>query len=146
MQIFVYTIEKKEGFKGEVERYKTLARPFAKLSTISVYDRRLGRASDPRKIYRELLSRYLLTDGLNVILTPDGKLLDTPQFTDQLLKDRSKIAFFIGGSYGFEEEFKKEGFNLSLTPLTLSHQLAKLVLVEQIYRGLTILHNHPYHK
>jgi 23S rRNA (pseudouridine1915-N3)-methyltransferase len=64
-----------------------------------------------------------------------------------LLKDRGVVNFFIGGAYGFERGFVAQSNNaISFGKITLSHKLVKVVLMEQIFRGLTILHNHPYHK
>lgn len=55
------------------------------------------------------------------------------------------IAFLIGGSYGLPKKVREvAGVELSLSPMTLPHRLARLVLVEQIYRGFTILRNEPY--
>jgi len=57
------------------------------------------------------------------------------------------VKFFIGGAYGFEESFlKKSDKVISLGKITMSHKIAKAVLLEQIYRGFSILSNHPYHK
>ncbi len=57
------------------------------------------------------------------------------------------IQFYIGGAYGLEEEFlKKSDKIISLGKITMSHKIAKAVLLEQIYRGFSILSNHPYHK
>jgi len=65
----------------------------------------------------------------------------------KLLEDRLTINFFIGGAYGFDREFLKMcDTTLSLSDLTMAHKVANLVLTEQIFRGLAILNNHPYHK
>jgi 23S rRNA (pseudouridine1915-N3)-methyltransferase len=57
------------------------------------------------------------------------------------------IKFFIGGAYGFDDAFLKKSDNvISLGNITMSHKIAKAVLLEQIYRGFSILSNHPYHK
>jgi 23S rRNA (pseudouridine1915-N3)-methyltransferase len=57
------------------------------------------------------------------------------------------IKFFIGGAYGFEEKFLSQSDAvISLGKITMSHKIAKAVLLEQIYRGFSILSNHPYHK
>ncbi len=57
------------------------------------------------------------------------------------------LSFLIGGAYGFEEDFLNKGHAIiSLSKLTMSHKIAKVVLLEQIYRGFSILSNHPYHK
>ena len=57
------------------------------------------------------------------------------------------IQFYIGGAYGLEEEFLNRSDKvISLGKITMSHKIAKAVLLEQIYRGFSILSNHPYHK
>ncbi|MEO1942616.1 MAG: 23S rRNA (pseudouridine(1915)-N(3))-methyltransferase RlmH [Campylobacterales bacterium] len=145
MQIHIYTIEKKPEFETEIARYIKLARPFAKIEARHIYDPRLKGSRNPAALYTTLLERYT-GKGFDVILTPDGVLMDTPTFVKKILEGRSRINFYIGGAYGFNREFKEKGFNLSLSPLTFSHKIAKLVLIEQIYRGLTIINNHPYDK
>jgi len=81
-----------------------------------------------------------------ISLHPDGKLIDSFEFS-KLLNDKMSIKFFIGGAYGFEDSFlKKSDAVISLGNLTMSHKIAKVVLLEQIYRGFSILTNHPYHK
>jgi 23S rRNA (pseudouridine1915-N3)-methyltransferase len=58
-----------------------------------------------------------------------------------------EVRFFIGGAFGFDNEFKNScNIKLALSAMTMAHPLAKLVLWEQIYRGLTINASHPYHK
>ncbi len=103
----------------------------------------MAKTQDPKKEYSKIFEKYTQT-GFNIILTPEGKLIDSFEFAKLL--NHSTVNFFIAGAYGFDEEFKKKGINISLSPLTMSHKIAKLVLFEQIYRGLSINNNHPYHK
>jgi 23S rRNA (pseudouridine1915-N3)-methyltransferase len=57
------------------------------------------------------------------------------------------VAFVIGGAFGLSEEIlKRSRSRMSLAPWTLSHELARLVLAEQLYRAGTILRGEPYHK
>jgi 23S rRNA (pseudouridine1915-N3)-methyltransferase len=57
------------------------------------------------------------------------------------------LAFIVGGPDGLGESLKRGAALVwSLTPLTLPHALARVVLAEQLYRAVTILHNHPYHR
>jgi 23S rRNA (pseudouridine1915-N3)-methyltransferase len=137
MQINVYSIQKKEEFKKEIDDFIKKSKPFAKVNNITI-----KKSIEDKKGYSKVFEKFL--GEKNIILTPDGKLVDSFEFAKLL--NHSKINFFIAGAYGFEEEFKKNGFNLSLSPLTMSHSIAKLVLFEQIYRGLSILNSHPYHK
>jgi 23S rRNA (pseudouridine1915-N3)-methyltransferase len=143
MQINIYSIEKKEDFKKEIDEFIKKSKPFANIKNITLYSKNLAKSQNPQKEYSKLFEKYT-QNGFNVILTPDGKLVDSFEFASLL--NHSQINFFIGGAFGFDEEFKKKGVNISLSPLTMSHKIAKLVLFEQIYRGLTIKNNHPYHK
>ena len=65
----------------------------------------------------------------------------------EILKNKAEIVFFIGGAYGLEQGFLHEcDLCVSLSSLTFSHSIARIVLSEQIYRGFCLLNNHPYHK
>ena len=72
------------------------------------------------------------------------------QFSDKLqnwmLSGKKRLIFVIGGSYGFSEEIYNRGNErLSLSKMTFSHQMVRLVFLEQLYRGYSIINNHPYH-
>ena len=143
MQINVYSIEKKEDFQKEINEFIKKSKPFANVKNITLYPKNLSKSKNPKKEYTKIFEKYL-GNGLNIILSPDGKLIDSFEFSKFF--ENSEVNFFIAGAYGFEEEFKKKGKVISLSPLTMSHKIAKLVLFEQIYRGLSIKNNHPYHK
>ena len=143
MQINVYSIEKKEDFTKEINEFIKKSKPFASVKNITLYSKNLAKSINPQKEYSKIFEKYV-DEGFNIILSPDGKLIDSFEFSKFF--EYSKVNFFIGGAYGFDEEFKKKGKLISLSPLTMSHKIAKLVLFEQIFRGLSIKHNHPYHK
>ena len=143
MQINIYSIEKKEDFEKEIKDFIKKSSPFASIKNLNLFSSKLSKSKDARKEYSKLFEKYV-NSGFNIILTPEGKLIDSFEFSELL--NHSNINFFIAGAYGFDDDFKKNGINISLSPLTMSHKIAKLVLFEQIYRGLTIKNNHPYHK
>lgn len=79
-----------------------------------------------------------------VALDERGRDCTTRQFAGLL---RSETAFVIGGPGGLHEEIRKEAaLLLRLSPMTLPHALAQVVLLEQIYRAASILTGHPYHR
>ena len=84
-----------------------------------------------------------------VLLDSRGKQLSSEELAEFLEREQLNavpLVFAIGGSDGFSEEARRRaGFMLSLGKMTLPHQLARVVLVEQIYRAFTILNHHPYH-
>jgi 23S rRNA (pseudouridine1915-N3)-methyltransferase len=78
-----------------------------------------------------------------------GKQFTSVDFSKWLFEksETQKIIFIIGGAAGHGEEvIAKANFKLSLSELTYPHKLARLLLVEQIYRAITIKNNHPYNK
>ena len=84
-----------------------------------------------------------------VLLDSRGKQFSSEELAAFLEREQvnaTPLLFAIGGSDGFSEEARRlAGFMLSLGKMTLPHELARVVLVEQLYRAFTILKNHPYH-
>ncbi len=84
-----------------------------------------------------------------VLLDARGKQFSSVELAEFLRREQvsaTPLLFAIGGSDGFSEETRRHaGFTLSLGKMTLPHELARVVLVEQLYRAFTILKNHPYH-
>ena len=84
-----------------------------------------------------------------VLLDSRGKQLSSEELAEFLEREQLNaipLVFAIGGSDGFSEQARRHaGFTLSLGKMTLPHELARVVLVEQLYRAFTILKRHPYH-
>ena len=87
----------------------------------------------------------------SIIFTCDasGKQYTSEGFAkliDQSLLQAPNITFIIGPAYGLPKSILKRYPSISLSTLTFQHEMAQLLLYEQIYRGLTIINNHPYHR
>jgi 23S rRNA (pseudouridine1915-N3)-methyltransferase len=84
-----------------------------------------------------------------VLLDARGKQLSSEELAEYLEREQMKavpLLFAIGGSDGFSDEARRlAGFTLSLGKMTLPHELARIVTLEQVYRAFTILKHHPYH-
>jgi 23S rRNA (pseudouridine1915-N3)-methyltransferase len=84
-----------------------------------------------------------------VLLDSRGKQFSSEELAEFLEREQANatpLLFAIGGSDGFREEARRQaGIILSLGKMTLPHELARVILVEQLYRAFTILKNHPYH-
>ena len=94
--------------------------------------------------------RRVKPDSYLVLLDENGRMQSSREFAafiDQNIKSRfKKLTFVIGGAFGFSQELKQRANDsISLSKLTFSHQLARLVFAEQLYRAFTILRNEPYH-
>jgi 23S rRNA (pseudouridine1915-N3)-methyltransferase len=153
VKINVIIIDKKgkdKLYAGLIEHYIKIAKPFAKVEVIELFDKEIAKAQDispeaAQKSYTEAFAKYL-KGGINIALDPASKEVDSYEFANTL-KDSMSVNFFIGGAYGFERDFlSKCNRAISFGKITLSHKLVKVVLLEQIFRGLTINNNHPYHK
>lgn len=85
-----------------------------------------------------------------VLLDENGKLFSSESFASQLEKwmnsQQSQIVFVIGGAFGFGKAlYERANMQLSLSQMTFSHQMVRLIFVEQLYRAYTILKGEPYH-
>ena len=153
MKINIYIIDKKgknDLYAPLIEHYTKSCRAFAKVEIHEIFTKDIAKSQDisavaAQKQYSLSLDKYL-KNGFSITLDPSSKEVDSHEFSN-LLKDRGVVNFFIGGAFGFERGFVDKSNNaISFGKITLSHKLIKVVLMEQIFRGLSILHNHPYHK
>lgn len=109
----------------------------------------LSEAQQKTKEAALILSKLNKTDVL-ILLDENGKHLDSIGFANYLQKHMNsgikQLVFVIGGPYGFSEEvYQKAQGKIALSKMTFSHQMVRLFVIEQIYRGFTILKNEPYH-
>jgi len=102
-----------------------------------------------RKEGERLLDR-VPTDARLVLCDPGGEAMDSRAFATMLQQQRERaqdLAFVIGGAHGIGGNVRERPHRrLTLAPWTLPHELARLVLAEQLYRAGTIGRNEPYHK
>lgn len=135
-----------DDYAGRIRRYLPLAEQELK-------EEKGGRKPDVRLIREQegqrLLAR-LPERSFVIVLDEAGRQMASEGLADLLgrhmLEGTGELAWVIGGAYGLSEDLKRRAaMLLSLSPLTLTHQMARLLLFEQIYRGLTILRNEPYH-
>ena len=110
-----------------------------------------GEAREGLKKEGERLLSKIGRETLLVALTEQGESIDSKTFSRwieaQALQGRSDIAFVIGSAAGMDAAvLSRAEKKLSLSPMTYPHQLARLMLIEQIYRAFTIIKGEPYHK
>ena len=148
---------KEKYFKEAVEEYSTRLSKYCRLEIIEVPDEKAPENLSPAQeliiIQKEGqgILRYVKDDTYTIALDIQGKKLSSEGLADFIndlgIKGRSNIAFAIGGSLGLSEEvLKRADFKLSFSPMTFPHQLMRLILLEQIYRGFRIIKGEPYHK
>lgn len=139
---------------GLEERYLERLRQFLPTERTAVRDLK---KTDPRqykaRIQKEAesIKKKFLTAGYRVVLDQEGKEYNSQQLASLLGKlmnqGTSELSFVAGGCQGIPDQIKDLGhLRLSLSKLTMPHELARILLLEQVYRALTILRGWPYHK
>jgi 23S rRNA (pseudouridine1915-N3)-methyltransferase len=98
---------------------------------------------------KKLLAVLHATDQV-VLLDDKGKQVDSPGFARYMEKKMvsvpKRLVFVVGGPYGFSREVHdRANERLSLSAMTFTHQMVRMVFAEQLYRAMTILNNEPYH-
>lgn len=143
----------KENFwRDAVAEYLKRLTAYATVNVVEIADRDSGR--DETRALADEGTDILksIPEGAYVIaLDLAGKQVDSEQFASKLerlgIDGRSSVVFVIGGSVGLSAEvLKRADERLSLGRMTLPHNLARVVLVEQVYRAFRIIRNEPYHK
>ena len=124
---------------------------FGKLTLVELAESKAQSPDERRTAEARALTQKLPEPAYCVALDERGRQHTSREFADLLAMRRDQgtrdIAFLIGAADGLSSELKNNAqAQLSLGPMTLPHGLARVVLLEQLYRALTILTNHPYHR
>ncbi len=141
---------------GCAEYFKRLG-AYAKVNIVEIKEERISDNPSEKEISNviekegERILSKIKKDSFVVPLCIEGIEFDSPSFSKEIasatLKGFNNIVFVIGGSYGLSDRVKRLGkVKLSFGKMTLPHQLARLVLLEQIYRAFQIMNNGKYHK
>jgi 23S rRNA (pseudouridine1915-N3)-methyltransferase len=135
-----------------VERARLAGKPLG-LSGFTISEQSESRASSPeaRKAEEGRAFRDSLPEGIIVALDEHGKSLTSERFARQIAQwrddGRPAVSFVIGGADGLDPGLAGAAdLTLSFSPLTWPHQLVRIMLAEQLYRAVTILSGHPYHR
>jgi 23S rRNA (pseudouridine1915-N3)-methyltransferase len=129
----------KEPYVREgVDRYLRRLRPFADVAVVEIKERKgRGLEEEGERIMRQSASYILLDER--------GRELSSTEFAS-VLEDRPEVDFVLGGPYGVSEEVRARAADtIALSRMTLPHEMARLLLVEQLYRAMTILRGGGYH-
>jgi 23S rRNA (pseudouridine1915-N3)-methyltransferase len=153
IRIFVVGKHKDRWVEEGCAHFEKLLSRFAKIEWEILVSPKESSSLSPAEI-RKREARLLEKEcqrGLCIALTDKGVQKDTPAFAKMLetmqITSGGIVKFIIGGVYGLDDSIlDKADHVLSLSPLTFSHQLVRLVLLEQLYRAFSILHGTDYHK
>ena len=154
MKIQVVVVGKVRGSLQEaVDEYERRASRYWKLEVVEVPGG-AGRGAPPAEVMAAEAERIRarLGRGLELVaMTREGKGMDSKGLADYLdrlgVRSSPGAAFIIGGAFGLAPDLVSSSRRtLSLSAMTLPHEMARLVLAEQLYRAGTILRGEPYHK
>src|SRR5687768_7622642 len=136
------------------QRYLSRIKHFYPVEVVEVATERGRQRQSDGSIMRAQSARLMAAipdRGYTVVLDERGQLLDSLKFAkwiERLTIDSPHgVNFVVGGDVGFDETVRKRADKLlGLTPMTLPHQFARVILLEQLYRACTLMRNIPYHK
>ncbi len=148
---------KERYWSAAVEEYLKRLQPYARIEIKEVAEERGAENPIAAEINRvkekegERIIKLLPPSCYTVPLAIEGGMLSSEDLAAMLtrlsLEGKSHITFIIGGSNGLAQEVLQRGdFCLSFSPLTFPHQMMRVILLEQIYRGFKIIKGEPYHK
>ena len=159
MKITLVTVGKikEKFFEDAIAEYSKRLSRYCKLEIIQVADEKTpDKASDVVETQikdkeGERILANIKDDAYVIALAIEGKMLDSEELAEKIgqlgVSGVSQIVFVIGGSLGLSKNvMKRADYALSFSRMTFPHQLMRVILLEQIYRGYRILNNQPYHK
>ena len=139
---------KEEFFKEAIKEYQKRLSKYTKLQIIELKDE--SDKNNPLQKEKENIIKHINDKDNVIILDIKGKEVTSEEFAyfiNNELTNYSNMTFIIGSSNGLDEEIKKlTTKKISFSHLTFPHQLFRIILLEQIYRGFKILNNEKYHK
>ena len=148
---------KEKYFTGAIDEYSKRLSRYCKLEIIEVPDEKTpdGASEAVNQQIKEKEGRRILDkipeDAYVMVLAIEGKQPDSVELSEKIeklgVRGESHIVFVIGGSLGLSSEvMKRANEAISFSRMTFPHQLMRVILLEQIYRGFRIIANEPYHK
>ena len=151
INIFCIYKEKENSYNNIFKDFEKMLSKYCKVKIVSIFNKNISKAQScedinkAKDLYGQVFRPYLKA-GFNISLDVLGNTYNTKSFSE-VLKAKDKVNFFIAGAYGFSRDFLSScDESISLSNLTMGHKIAKIVLLEQIFRALCILNKHPYHK
>jgi len=141
-------------FRTAIDRYLSRIRHFFPIEVVEIAAEKQRQKKNDAIVRRAESSRLIEaipSRGETVVLDERGKLLDSLRFAKWLEGKATSnpwgVSFVLGGDAGLDDDIRSRGdLVLALSPMTLPHELARVVLLEQVYRACTLMRNMPYHK
>jgi len=139
-----------EWVRRGIDEYAARIGRYMQLEIAEAREEKGGDAGAVREREGERLAKLIQKNARLIILDERGGEMTSPAFAGFLGRYRddgvSELVFAIGGAYGVSDAFRQRADKvIALSRMTFTHQMVRVFLLEQIYRGFTILNNEPYH-
>jgi len=135
-----------------IETYLSRIKKYAILSWVELPDVKKKLFNSPEELKRleaEVLMKELKPNSFVIGLDENGKHHTSREFSNKIdhwTVSHADLVFVIGGAFGFDQRvYNQMNAKMSLSKMTLSHQMVRLLLAEQVYRAYSILNGEPYH-
>jgi 23S rRNA (pseudouridine1915-N3)-methyltransferase len=155
MKITFLTVGKTEDsyLKEGIDKYVKRLKHYTKLTTIEIDELKNTKSLTPQqqKVRAgELILKKILPVDHVILLDEKGMELSSVHFATYIekkaLSSIASLVFIVGGPYGFDQSvYERANERLALSKMTFSHQMVRLLFVEQLYRAFTIIKGEPYH-
>ena len=147
---------KEKWMRQGIDEYLKRLFPIAKVEILSPDEEKMPENPSPALMEKvmekegEKLLKYLKDEDFLILLDLKGKPVTSEELADILRKKMvsgtSHFFFMIGGPYGNGENIRKRAnLKISISAMTFTHQMARLILAEQVYRAMKIIRHEPYH-
>lgn len=159
MKYCIYSVGKiREPFYVEgINEYLKRLKPYTAVELIDGFEEKLSPKASEKDIINTLIKEgqkllnVIIPSDLVILLDIKGRPITSTELAKEIeahdFSGKSRVVFIIGSSYGVSSEVKARADKLiSFSPLTFPHQMAVLILTEQIYRSFKIIKKEPYHK
>lgn len=156
IKIYVTGTLKEQYYKDAIAEYRKRLSAYCKFEIVEYKEYKLPENPSQKQIEQALISEgeKILADisprAYKIAMCVEGKQLSSEEFAEKLegiASTHGDVALIIGSSFGLSEELKRAcDFRMSVSKMTLTHQMMRVWLVEIIYRCLSITHGGKYHK
>jgi len=148
LRIDVFVLGKMKDFSRIAKEYIKMLSQFVEVRLLELGHENIENDSSLRRDAAKVL-RMLRDDDYLILLDEHGKDFDSISFAhhiSELITTRGKLVFLVGGPFGVDDSLRKRANErISLSKMTLTHRIATIVLLEQLFRGFKILSNQKYH-
>ena len=155
MKITLIQIGKTEdkNLNALISIYESRLKHYVTFNTMTIPELKNTKSLSPEELKKkeeDLLNKYTANKDVVILLDEHGKEISSKEFAallqNKMNQSVKEICFIIGGAFGFSETIKKSAIiKLSLSKMTFTHQMTRLLFIEQLYRAFTIIKNESYH-